>query len=590
MKKSIFFILLLLSFLGNSQDLKNVSVSIEKLPINSSLSEISSDFVDGNLLYFKNKKAIKRYSQFYDLFLLDSNSLKDNNDNKRVSLTDQLTIVTTYHEGPCFVDHVNNKIYITISSLDKREMKREKRLNNLTSNRLRLVEGDYNNGVISNLKEFPFNNPVYNIAHATYSHSTKRLYFASTMPGGIGESDIFYCTKKLDGSWSEPVNIGKRVNTEGDEYFPYVKNGILFFSSNSQRKQVGTDLDVYYIKESNLLTEFPVPLDGMNSDRDDFAICFTKSDSVMQGYFTSNRGNKFSEDDDIYSFRFTNVDYSPNFDLFVQFTKEGKYLSNGTTTLVDDEGNEILIDSIAEDKVFSFNQIKKGVNYKILFNNEEYSRIFDVPMNVIEPSVYHVFDIENDAEFKDTLIVKNVTKLVGELDSVERKEAKVDSIDVNPVVINSVDTALVIKDTGILTTVTEKNVPVVKDPQDDETVKFNEKESFDNIYFAFDSYKIYKYSQDKLDKLISYVKKNNINYIVIEAHTDSRGSSAYNQKLSIKRALACREYLMNHGIPESKIKYTGFGEKKLVNNCGNGVSCPDKKHLKNRRIEFTLLK
>ena len=90
----------------------------------------------------------------------------------------------------------------------------------------------------------------------------------------------------------------------------------------------------------------------------------------------------------------------------------------------------------------------------------------------------------------------------------------------------------------------------------------------------------------KLDRLIAYVKNNNIKYVVIEAHTDSRGSKSYNQKLSIKRALACRKYLIDNGVSKDKIKYIGFGEDKLINN--NVES--ETKHLQNRRIEFTLLK
>ncbi|MEN8928269.1 MAG: OmpA family protein, partial [Flavobacteriales bacterium] len=121
-----------------------------------------------------------------------------------------------------------------------------------------------------------------------------------------------------------------------------------------------------------------------------------------------------------------------------------------------------------------------------------------------------------------------------------------------------------------------------------EVIKFDRKETFENIYFAFDNFTIYKYSQNKLDKLVSYLKQSKAKYVILNAYTDARGTSTYNERLSVKRALSTRDYLIKSGINESMIKYQGFGEKNLVNRCGNGVKCKDTDHLKNRRIEFTI--
>ena len=496
MRKNIFVILFFSSVIGFSQDISNVSVSIEKLKINTSLSEISSDYVDGKLVYFQNKNSLKRYSEFYDLFILVSNFLsRKNGEKNKISLTDQLTIVTNYHEGPCFVDHINGKIYITISSLDKKGMKRAKKLNNLKANRLRIIEGDYKNGIISNLKEFTYNNPEYNIAHATYSHTTKRLYFASTMPNGKGGSDIFYCTKQLDGTWSEPKNVGERINSLGDEYFPYVKNGILFFASNNQRKQVGSDLDIYYINEQNLLTDFPKSLEGINSDKDDFAICFSKVDTVMEGFFTSNRENAFGSNDDIYSFKFSNVIYDNSYNLFIQFTNKDSLIKNGLATLVDEEGNEILKSSISKDNIFIFNEINKAKQYKIIFDNEIFTRIFNLPVNYDDSEVHETINIEFD-EPSDTLLTSNSIESNKGPKTEEILKFKADTAEVTLVPKSLKDSSSIAKDT------VSKNIVVSKMNDeiaigDSETIEFSEREKFENIYFAFDSYEIYEYSQKK---------------------------------------------------------------------------------------------
>ena len=46
---------------------------------------------------------------------------------------------------------------------------------------------------------------------------------------------------------------------------------------------------------------------------------------------------------------------------------------------------------------------------------------------------------------------------------------------------------------------------------------------------------------------------------------------------------------MKKGVSQDKILYSGFGESKLTNDCGDGVDCPESQHKMNRRIEFTLM-
>jgi len=247
--------------------------------------------------------------------------------------------------------------------------------------------------------------------------------------------------------------------------------------------------------------------------------------------------------------------------------------------------------------------------------------LFAFPVNYYSGFVSETFDLENDAIFNDTLLVDNIDVLVDKLDSTEKVIAKVDPVidekkvtELDPKIEEKKETELVavvddqktnikditeipvvvpkkdnlIKDEGIIETVKAKTDPVVIDEPKKEVIKFDRKESFENIYFAFDSYTIYEYSQNKLDKLIGYMNSSNAKYVILNAYTDSRGSTTYNDKLSVKRALATREYLIENGIPEDKIKYQGFGETNLVNKCGNGIVCKDIDHRLNRRIEFTI--
>ncbi|MCE3254644.1 MAG: pal [Rickettsiaceae bacterium] len=85
------------------------------------------------------------------------------------------------------------------------------------------------------------------------------------------------------------------------------------------------------------------------------------------------------------------------------------------------------------------------------------------------------------------------------------------------------------------------------------------------IYFDTDSAKITSEASSILDqKVLPEAKSPKAKKIVIEAHCDERGSNAYNQKLSEKRAKSVKSYLVKNGIKDVKIKTVGYGESKPV--------------------------
>jgi outer membrane protein OmpA-like peptidoglycan-associated protein len=86
-----------------------------------------------------------------------------------------------------------------------------------------------------------------------------------------------------------------------------------------------------------------------------------------------------------------------------------------------------------------------------------------------------------------------------------------------------------------------------------------------------------------LDKLFAIMQQYPDLEIRIESHTDSRGSDEYNMTLSQKRARAAFDYLVAKGIDASRMKYQGYGETRLLNNCSNGVDCTEEQHEVNRR-------
>ena len=78
--------------------------------------------------------------------------------------------------------------------------------------------------------------------------------------------------------------------------------------------------------------------------------------------------------------------------------------------------------------------------------------------------------------------------------------------------------------------------------------------------------------------------------ITLISHTDSRGKKSYNKKLSEKRAVSARQYIISKGIESNRIIASGYGEDALKNDCKDGMNCSDDKHQVNRRTEILINK
>ena len=131
----------------------------------------------------------------------------------------------------------------------------------------------------------------------------------------------------------------------------------------------------------------------------------------------------------------------------------------------------------------------------------------------------------------------------------------------------------------------EVEVPIALDPI--EEIIAEDRVELNPIYFDFDKSNITAQAAFELDKLVQIMNKYPDMVISATSHTDSRGSAAYNEKLSDRRAKTTVQYVVSKGIDKSRISGEGKGENEPKVNCGS--NCTEEEHQLNRRSEFIIV-
>ncbi|RPA67728.1 OmpA family protein [Cyclobacteriaceae bacterium YHN15] len=102
------------------------------------------------------------------------------------------------------------------------------------------------------------------------------------------------------------------------------------------------------------------------------------------------------------------------------------------------------------------------------------------------------------------------------------------------------------------------------------------------IYFDFDRSNLKPVQEKELDDVIRQMKSDTSLNLIIEGHTDQRGSDVYNEYLSELRAKAVMNYLVQNGVDRNRIEYSFYGENLPINDCSDR-NCSEALHQENRR-------
>jgi outer membrane protein OmpA-like peptidoglycan-associated protein len=440
---------------------------------------------------------------------------------------------------------------------------------------------------------FPYNDKNAFTSHVHVSKDQRILWFASDREGGYGGIDIWYCTRN-GFTWNEPINAGGLINTKGDEMYPFHSNDNLFFTSNGHPGLGGYDVHKALIQDTEVVhvsnVGYPV-----NTNANDYSLIINSENE--EGYIGSNRGDFL---DRLFTVKLNDVVIE--LEGYVYSNVGENNTVSGVRVLVLDEANRV-VDSVYTNAIGKFEfDAKPDRNYTFKIGSgdhelltESYSTVGYSKSEVIEKK----FTIKDKTVAYELSV--NDLENAGSLDSTK---IELKNLTTNQDIAFTTDSTGTIKanlpkDENYQMTVTKLGYdPVIKQiSTKDTTGKVLEKLDvrktmagisirLDNIVYDYNKFDLSPNGQAELDTLISFFKENPEVFLKISSHTDARGPAAYNMELSKKRSESCLNYILEKGIPKSRITVQNYGETKLLNKCRDRVECSEELHQINRRTEF----
>jgi peptidoglycan-associated lipoprotein len=273
---------------------------------------------------------------------------------------------------------------------------------------IKIYKAEFGDGKWSNVTMLPFSSDTYSVEHPFLTKDGKKLYFASDMPGSLGSFDLYVVDVNEDGTYSQPRNLGEKINTNQREQFPFLTDdGTLYFASDGH--QGNGNLDIFMSSKISD-TEFDKPMNlgsTINSEMDDFNFIL---DEKNKGYFASNR----TGDDNLYTFIQEDNKLQYLVEGEVRDMKSMQLLPGSNVKLFDEAGNLLEEVLVGKDGTFAFNT-EPNKKYKIMafkdfyipaeatFDTSQKGKVYiDLQMKV--ESYYDAEDIINQKEDGTVLI------------------------------------------------------------------------------------------------------------------------------------------------------------------------------------------
>jgi outer membrane protein OmpA-like peptidoglycan-associated protein/tetratricopeptide (TPR) repeat protein len=385
--------------------------------------------------------------------------------------------------------------------------------------------------------------------------------------------DATYFVKKINGSWSNPINITPQIESDGNQYV-------------SALSYDGNKLFLVMIDDSDgdiLVSEYsggrwnPSKSIGKPVNSKFFESHASLAPDGKTLYFTSNRTGGIGGMDIYTSKQAETGEWSTPVNLGSSINtalneespficNDGKTLyfcSQGHTTI---GGYDIFVTQLQSDKTWS---TPVALPY---------------PINSTDDEDFFFPDLQNKGGYLTLYEADGFGD--GDLYYVKEITEKEPVAEVKPVVEEVV--APVVPEKPVVqepvVQIVEKPVPVVNEPKSS-SLKY----AIKPIFFGFDSYQLTDQGIEKLDEIVKALNSYpNVN-LEVRGYTDAMGSYEYNQMLSEKRAKTVTDYLVNKGIAASRLKNTGLSESenRAINTFSDGRDSVEGRKF-NRRVEFRI--
>jgi peptidoglycan-associated lipoprotein len=521
------------------EDAKYAGYIVEAAGFNSAAADYSPAVIEGGKVVISSDRTTStgdaNYTwtgnKFSDLYIVENNTAK--NFDKQIN--------TPFNEATAAFSGDNTDMFFTKSGGESETIQTTK-----------IYYSKKVGNAWTTPEVLPFCKEKINYSTPSVSKDGKTLFFASNDPEGWGGYDLYECKKTNDG-FVEPKVIGRSLNTQGNEAYPYSDGDTLYFASDFHTGMGGYDIfKTYRLNDGSWASpqnmKFPV-----NSGSDDFGYTIDnqsiKSEGIIQqGYFTSNRiGGKGG--DDIYKF-------------------ERRTPLPRPVVVVPDKPKETkpieyknFLDIIVLEKVFQYSD---NPNSKVMGRKPLAESKVSVLLNgkkrelTVNTEGVASLELDTDADYNLTATHEGYLNNSGKFTS--RGLGR----DVN-------------------NPIQRFEVEIVLDK-----IYKNKEITLDNIYYDYDKWDIRSDAQPTLNRLAETLLENPSVKIQLSSHTDCRGKDDYNAVLSQKRAESAVNFLISKGIPTDRLTAKGYGESSPASPC-DCAKCTEDQHQVNRRTTFKVL-
>ncbi len=401
-------------------------------------------------------------------------------------------------------------------------------------------------GTWSRPKMLPLSSPQDDVAPFIHPNQ-KEMYFASARqaPGRQGLTDI-YKTTRLDDTWekwSTPENVGKPINTNGEDFYFTIDRSGTIITSKSNKALEGAQLDLYMLVPKQININLVGVVYNEKDNNPVPARIEVRMESREPIALQASHDGKFE----------------------TRFPEVTEYMVTATA-----QGFEAGIESFT---------------VPMLYNDTTLN--ISIPLKPLAKEIYiagTVFDNKTQTPINANL-------------KLTRK-----GVDGRPMVINTNDGAysqripgpgwylITVSAEGYLNAADSVNVesedlsPYLKDLFL-QPIEVGVTVRLKNIYFDFDRTTLRPESYAELDKVVQFLKENPSVEIEIAGHTDDKGSDTYNLNLSQGRSQSVVDYIVSQGIESYRLTAQGYGESKPID-----TNATPEGQANNRRVEFTILK